>query len=129
MKLSTRSRYGLRVMVNLAARGHFCSVREIAREEQVSYVYLEKILTRLKKAGLVRVQRGSRGGYALKRSADKITAGEIVTVLEGPLNLVSCTSNQKCSRQPKCPTRPLWVKLENTIKNSLNSVSLQSLIG
>lgn len=131
MKISTRVRYGARLMVELGlhyGQGPFY-LKQIAKLEDISEKYLSQIIIPLKSAGLVNSFRGARGGYVLSRSPAKITMRQIVSVLEGDLNLVKCIKNSSaCSRVSGCVTRGLWNNMGNMISDMLDSVTLKSLV-
>jgi Rrf2 family protein len=130
MKLSTRSRYGLRLMTNIAAvdHGNPVDLKTVAREEEVSMKYLERIVTPLKAAGLLQGYRGPGGGYRLGRPANRISAAEIVRILEGDINIVSCINDRgRCRHVDTCPTRPVWQNVNDAIYDALHSVSLANL--
>lgn len=131
MKLSTRTRYGLRAMVELASQ-HTTKpvmVRKIAERQAISKKYLDIIFTTLKLAGLVRAIRGAAGGFLLTRPAEEIRISEIVEALEGTLSPVECCSSpQVCDRADICAARDLWVELETAIRNTLESLTLADLV-
>jgi len=131
MRLSTRSRYGLRALTALAsadAPDGYCA-REIADGEELSKKYLESILAQLRTAGFVRSVRGAHGGYVLARDPKDITAGEVVRALEGTLSLVECVEDpSSCERSDDCRTRPVWVKAEAAITSTLDGMTVASLI-
>jgi len=133
MKLSTRSRYGMRAMVDLASHsenGEPVSLRDIADRQGVSDKYMEHIVSLLRTASLVEGRRGVHGGYVLSRDPKTITAKEIVHVLEGTPLLIECVSAPDvCERSENCPTRPLWSSLEQAMDSALESVSLAELAG
>jgi len=131
MKISTRARYGSRLMLELGL--HFGQkpvlLKDIARLEDISEKYLSQIIMSLKAAGLVNSFRGAHGGYVLARPPDKITMKNIVGSLEGDLNLVGCVNNpSECKRTAKCVTRNLWAELGRAITQKLDSVTLQDLV-
>ena len=131
MKLSTRSRYGVRLMLELALNSTRSSVylREIAKEEEISEKYLSLIIIPLKAAGLVNSQRGAHGGYTLAKPASEITLKEIVDVLEGDTCLVDCVKNPSaCSRSDTCASRDLWTTLSERISQTLGSITLEDLV-
>ena len=131
MKLSTRSRYGTRLMVDLARRFTEGPIplAEIAKRQDLSAKYLEQLIILLKGAGLIRSSRGRRGGYMLARKPDQISVGEIVEALEGKLALVDCVSEPElCYRSPECPTRGIWVKMTGALKKELFSLSLRDVL-
>jgi Rrf2 family protein len=131
MKLSTRSRYGLRAMLELAieyGKGPL-QIKIIAKREGISNKYLEQLITLLKSSGLVNSVRGPKGGYELAREPKDIKVSEVFTTLEGPLLSVKCIENpQECERGADCVTRNLWSKIEHTIYNVLDSMTLQDLV-
>jgi len=131
MKLSTRSRYGTRLMLDLAR--HYgkgpVQVGEIARHEEISVKYLEQIIIPLKKEGLIQSIRGPKGGHMLARRPQDITMGEIVKVLEGGIDLAACIENPgECRRSPRCVTRGLWKEATNAMYDKLNSVTLAEML-
>lgn len=131
MKLSTRSRYGVRLMLNLAGRHGEGPVylREIAEEEQISEKYLSQIIIPLRTSGMVQSTRGAHGGYALARPPEDINMKEILDALEGENLLVDCVTNPgACTRVTTCPTRDIWSLLSERIGDTLKTVTLASLI-
>jgi Rrf2 family protein len=132
MKLSTKSRYGLRAMLRLAMhyQNNPVQLREIADEEDISVKYLEHLISSLKAAGLVRAIRGARGGYVLTESPAKISLLEIVECLEGKISLVDCVGNPElCRRNPICATRDIWFKINEQIQGTLGDQTLEDLMG
>ena len=131
MKISTRARYGVRLMVELAARNGQGPVylKDIARAEEISEKYLSLIIMPLRSAGLVRSSRGARGGYSLARDPSRITLREIMTVLEGDTCLVDCVKNPSvCRRVATCVSRDLWSLLNGKISEVLNATTLDTLL-
>jgi Rrf2 family cysteine metabolism transcriptional repressor len=133
MKLSTKGRYGLRAMLELAynAEEGPRTIHAIAEKQEISERYLEQLLIPLKQSGLVKSVRGSQGGYILGRAPQEISVGDIVRVLEGPLSPVDCVSEQNpddCKRAGICVTRPIWTKVRDCIAEVLDSYSLQDLV-
>ncbi len=132
MKISTKGRYGLRAMIDLASHGRNGTpvfLSEIARRQGVSEKYLEHIFSSLHKSGIVKAQRGRKGGYLLSRTPDQITLNDILSVLEGPCNLVDCVSDtNSCSKAATCVTREVWTVLGNKIEEVLNDYTLASLV-
>jgi Rrf2 family iron-sulfur cluster assembly transcriptional regulator len=131
MRLSTRSRYGTRMMVDLAQRYDDgpVQIREIAKRQDISAKYLEQLIIPLKKANYVKSVRGPKGGHLLAMAPEEITVGEIVRTLENEISLVSCIDNPKiCSKTDTCPTRDVWKTATNAIYNELNTVTLSELI-
>jgi Rrf2 family protein len=131
MKISTRSRYGVRLMIALAAVGDDKSVflKDIAASEDISEKYLSLIVIPLKAAGLIRSIRGARGGYVLAREPKNISLCDIVEAVEGETCLVNCVKNPGiCRRVSLCPTRDTWTQLGNTIKEAMTGVTLAQLV-
>lgn len=132
MKISTKGRYGLRAMIDLARNGTNGTpvfLSDIAKRQAVSEKYLEHIFSALNKGGIVKAQRGRKGGYLLDRSADRITILDIITVLEGPCTLVDCVQDiTVCNKSSVCVTREIWNKTGAAIRNVLNSYTLASLV-
>lgn len=131
MKLSTRTRYGLRAMVELASHEAKTPimVRKIAEQQQISKKYLDIIFTTLKLAGLVRAIRGATGGFLLTRAAEDIKVSEIVEALEGTLSPVECcASPELCQRSASCAARVLWTELETAIRSTLDGLTLADLV-
>ena len=131
MKLSTRMRYGTRLMLDLALNYNKGPIylKAIARKEEISMKYLSQIVIPLKNAGLIDAVRGAKGGYNLASYPAKITVGDIYEVLEGGCGLVDCVDNKsKCDRVSTCVTRELWVNLSSKMFESLNKVTLQDLV-
>lgn len=131
MKLSTRSRYGVRLMIALAAAGGGKSVflKDIAASEEISEKYLSLIVIPLRAAGLIRSIRGARGGYVLAREPKDISLCDIVEAVEGETCLVNCVRDPGiCPRTPVCPTRDTWAQLSKTIKEAMAAVTLAHLV-
>jgi Rrf2 family protein len=130
MRISTRSRSGIRLMINLAAnynKGH-AFLKDIAREEEISEKYLSQIVIPLRRAGMLTASRGVHGGYILAKSPREITAKEIVEALEGDLDLIECARDQEaCNRVAGCASRGLWEGLGRKIAEYLSSVTLDDL--
>jgi len=133
MKLTTKTRYGMRAVVDLVLRYNQgpTPVSLIAKKENLSTTYLEQLLNKLKKNGLVKSVRGARGGYVLSRSPDKISVYEVVNVLEGDIAVSCCVSERRtkkrCDRIDKCLTNILWRKMSNNLKETLKGISLRDL--
>lgn len=132
MKISTKGRYGVRAMMDLASHtqnGTPVFLSDIAKRQGISEKYLEHIFSALQKAGLVKAQRGRNGGYLLSRSSNEITLNDIFSVLEGPCNLVDCVSDAKaCSKTNTCVTREIWTLLGDKIEGVLKGYTLASLV-
>ena len=131
MMISTKGRYALRVMLDLADQAEgYLSLKEIADRQQISVKYLESIAAILNRAGLVRSQRGKDGGYCLARPAKDITAAQVLRLTEGTLSPVACPSleGNPCQRAETCKTLPLWRVLDETIDRTLSSDTLEDLL-
>lgn len=133
MKLSTKSHYGLQAMAKLAQAYDLgpLSLADIAVAEGLSLPYLEQIVLKLRRAGLVEATRGAHGGYHLTAPPTLVTVGEVVRVLEGPIAPVGCASEQEdpncCSREEECPSRPVWQQLRDSIARVLDATTLADL--
>ena len=132
MLISTKGRYALRVMVDLAehAADGFIPLKVIAERQDISEKYLESIIAILSRAGLVEGLRGKGGGYRLTRSSAKYSVGEILRLTEGSLAPVTCLEGAEnpCPRAGECTTLPMWQKLDDLINTYLDSVSLSDLL-
>ena len=130
--ISTRGRYALRLMLDLAqhSTNDFVPLKDIAERQEISKKYLEQIIPTLSRAGFLQTNRGFQGGYKLAKSADKYTVGDILRETEGGLAPVACLENEtiQCPRAAECLTLPLWQGLQDTINNYLDSITLQDLI-
>lgn len=130
MKLSTRTRYGVRAALELAAsQGNGpVQIKTIAHKQDISVKYLEQLMAILKAGGFVRSIRGAKGGYILAKPANQIKLSDIFNVLEGPVTTVECLENENyCARIADCLTRQLWEEVQQAITNVLQSVTLQDL--
>lgn len=133
MKLSTKGRYGLRAMLEMALNEDQgpMATRTIAENQELSERYLEQLLIPLKQAGLVKSTRGSQGGYVLGRKPQNITIGDIIRVLEGPIAPVECVSEinpDECDRSGFCVTRGIWTRMRDAITEVLDSYTLWDLV-
>ena len=132
MLVSTRGRYALRVMLDMAEQGDGAWLRlsDIAQRQQLSKKYLESIISTLARAGLVEGQRGKGGGYRLARKPCDYSVGEILRLAEGSLAPVSCleAGATPCPKAGSCRTLPVWEKLESLICGYLDEVTLTSLL-
>ena len=133
MKISTKGRYALRMLIDLAEHHEdgFVALKTIAERQNISKKYLEQIVPILNRSGILLTNRGFQGGYQLGREPSKITVGEILTLTEGNLFPVSCMGpdgNIYCDRQIDCPTLPIWTGLNKVINDYLNGISLQDII-
>lgn len=131
MKISTKGRYALRLMVDLAQCGeHSCvPIRAIAKRQNISEKYLEQIITSLNRAGLVKSIRGAGGGYALTRGVDAYTVGEILRATEGSLAPVSCVEEGGCcDRMEYCVTAIVWEQIFDAVNDVVNHITLGDLL-
>jgi Rrf2 family iron-sulfur cluster assembly transcriptional regulator len=131
MKLSTRSRYGTRLILDMAQHHGKTPIQlgEIARRQNISLKYLEQIIRPLKRAHYIKSFRGSKGGHMLNKPPDQITVGEVVALLEGGSILTHCSKNPvECSRAEECPTRYLWMEASNALFARLNQITFADLL-
>lgn len=131
MRLSTRSRYGVRMMYELAMfyGKEPLIIKDIAARQEISEKYLSKLIIPLKGARLVNSSRGSHGGYMLARDPSQITLREIIEILEGDITPVECVKNSGvCNRSKSCPTRDVWCGLDRSISGFLEGITLGSLM-
>lgn len=134
MKVSTRGEYGVRAMVALAHHygGGPMSITDIARESSVPPAYLEQLIAPLRRAGLVESKRGAHGGYVLGRAPNLVRVGDVYRVMEGPIAPMDCVSedesDQTCPLIDGCETRPIWLKVRDSIIEAIDSTTLGDLI-
>ena len=132
MKLSTRSRHGTRLMLDLAHNYNegFVQIGDIAKRHNISAKYLEQLIVSLKKAHLVESLRGPRGGHKLAKAPSEITMGEIVDVLENGINLSQCVENpMTCKQSELCQIRDVWHVATKALYDKLNSIKLSEMLG
>lgn len=131
MKLSTRTRYGMRAMyeIALAYPDKAIPVKEIASRQGLSPKYLEQIIAPLKASGLVKLVRGMHGGYTLASAPESVRLSEIFEALEGAISPVDCVdSPEECDIRDTCPTRDLWVEMKEAMSGVLERKTLQDLV-
>jgi len=131
MKLSTRTRYGIRAILELAEsyRQGPLQLKIIAQYQDISVKYLEQIISMLRSAGFVRSIRGAKGGYILAKAPNQIKLSDVFDCLEGPVTTVECIENEDyCARAADCIARQLWKQVNDAIKNVLQSITLQDLL-
>lgn len=131
MKLSTKGKYGLKAMFELAlsSNGEPISLKHIAKEQGISDQYLEQIFSLLKKAGLVKSVRGAQGGYYISKNLNEITVADILRVLEGDMAFTECLLDKDaCENFDSCSTRYVWAKIKESIEEVTQSISLQDMI-
>jgi Rrf2 family cysteine metabolism transcriptional repressor len=131
MKLSTRTRYGLRAILELAmqqGKGPL-RIKTIAQSQEISRKYLEQLITTLKSSGIVKSVRGPKGGYFLAKNPAEITLYDLFKALEGPKAIVECLNNKDyCPKDLKCVARQTWAKLQKSITEVLKSITMQDLV-
>lgn len=131
MKISTRGRYGLRILLDLAL---FDSekprlIRDIAQSQKISEKYVSRLIIDLRRAGMVRSIRGAKGGFKIFKKPAEITLLDVVEVMEGPLSIVGCVAlPEKCTSSTLCSTRQLWDKVNSDIRESLRKFTLQDVM-
>ena len=131
MKISTKGRYALRVMVDLAMNdnGNFISLKDIATRQEISNKYLEQIIAMLNKKGYLETARGNNGGYKLAKKPSEYKIGDILRATEGDLTPIYClTEEGECSRKENCKTHSFWKGLDNVIGNYVDSKTLEDLM-
>ena len=132
MKISTKGRYALRMMADLALRGgnEYVALKDIAERQNISKKYLEQIVPLLNKAELLKTNRGFQGGYALVKPPEQYSVGEILRVTEGNLSPVSCLQfgTNECPRSADCVTLPVWEGLYKVITEYLDGITLSDII-
>ena len=131
MKISTKGRYALRLMLDIAlnSNGKAVALRDVAGRQEISDKYLEQIVTPLSRAGLVRSVRGAGGGYLLTRAPKDYTVGEILRPLEGDLAPVECVSpGGCCERASQCVTMEVWAKVEQAVSSVVDHITLGDLV-
>ena len=133
MKISTKGRYALRMIIDLASHKNdgYVALKTIADRQDISKKYLEQIVPILNRTDILITNRGFQGGYMLGRDASNITVGEVLRLTEGNLAPVACLSNTgsvNCDRSALCPTLPIWQGLNDVVNNYLDSISIQDLV-
>lgn len=132
MKISTKGRYAIRMMIDLAQHntGEFISLRDISERQGITVKYLEQIVTSLTRSGYLRSQRGNNGGYRLARDPASYRVGDILRVMEGNLEPISCLVDDpvQCPRSEECITLPFWRGLSKVINDYVDSYTLQDLV-
>ncbi len=131
MKLSTRSRYGLRAVLELALEygNKPMQIKTIADREDISNKYLEQLMSTLKSSGIVRSIRGPKGGYLLAQAPSQVKLSKVVMALEGPLIIVDCIEHPEfCVRCTDCVTRQVWAEIHSAMMSVLEAQTLQDLV-
>ena len=132
MKLSTRSRYGTRMMIDLAEHYGNAPVHigDIAKRQDISVKYLEQLIIPLKKAQYIKSIRGPKGGHMLAKAPEEISMGQIVRLFEGQTDLVACVSSpQQCARTEHCRVRDIWIEATNAVFEKLDDITIADLVG
>jgi len=131
MKISTKGRYGLRILLDLATHQKKGPVNlgDISKRQGISEKYLWQVINLAKSAGLITSARGPKGGYTVAKPANQITVLEIIAALEGPIILVDCLDKaENCDRHASCVTRDVWAKIEENMKKTMGTITLQDLV-
>lgn len=132
MKISTKGRYALRMLIDLAEHQDdgYIALKDIAKRQEISKKYLEQIVPILNRSDILLANRGFQGGYRLAKQPSQYTVGEILRITEGSLAPVSCldTDPVNCSRSSDCPTLPVWQGLYRVINEYLDGITLQDLL-
>lgn len=130
MKLSTKGRYGVKAMVELAI--HYgvdpISIKTISLSQGISEYYLEQLFSPLRKANLIKSIRGANGGYVLNKEPKDITIADIINVLEGPIEISGCVEGDICDNEDACATKLLWEKIKNSIDEVMETTTLQDIV-
>lgn len=131
MKISTKGRYALRVMIDIAinSKGKYISLKDIAERQEISNKYLERIISLLNKAGYLETARGYTGGYKLAKEPKEYLVGDILRATEGDLTPIYClTEEGECNRQNNCKTYSFWKGLDDVINEYIDSKTLEDLL-
>lgn len=131
MRISTKGRYGLRTLMDIAlhqAKGPV-TLNDIAERQAISVKYLWQVINPMKTSGLLNVTRGAKGGYMLAKRPDEITMLEVVTNLEGPMSIVECLTNEDaCDRINSCISRTVWTEVNHAVEKALESITLAEVL-
>jgi len=135
LKLTTKGRYGLRAVIDWAmyAKNDPVSLSDVAERQNISISYLEQLVAKLKKTGIVQSTRGAQGGYALAKAPEEISVGEILRALEGSLSPVDCSAvdgegETECSASNFCVTKYVWKRINDSINDTVNNMFLSELL-
>lgn len=132
MKISTKGRYALRMLLDLAEHQNcgYIALKDIAERQNISKKYLEQIIPIFNRSGMLKTNRGSQGGYQLAKTPDKYTVGEILRLTEGSLSPIACVEEDPitCERSGECATLPVWQGLYRVINEYLDSITLQNIM-
>ena len=133
MKISTKGRYGLRILLDIAlyrVGDKPRMIREIANNQEISEKYISRLIIELRKAGFVRSVRGVNGGYTLTRKPEDNSVLDVLETMEGPVAIVDCTnsSGEACRRKPQCPTQRMWAEINQKIRSAFAAYTLKDLV-
>ena len=134
MKLSTKGRYGLRAVIDIAinSQEEAVALSSIAERQNISMSYLEQLIAKLKKAGIVESKRGAQGGYLLAKSPDTISVGDILRALEGDLSPVDCAvlseGTSTCQSSDLCVSKYVWKRISDSINSAVDALMLSELV-
>ena len=132
MQISTKGRYALRLMLDLAVHntGELVKIKDIAAREDISEKYLEQIIPMYNRSGILKTERGSQGGYQLAKAPETLTVGEILRFTEGDLSPVACAGEETpvCTRSADCAVLPVWQGLYRVINEYLDGITLQDIM-
>lgn len=130
MKLSTKGRYGVKAMVDLAINYGEApvSIKTISKRQNISEYYLEQLFSPLRKAKLIRSIRGAKGGYVLNKAPKEIRVSDIMYILEGPIEIADCIDGVACNNVECCATRMLWKRIKESIDEVMEGVTLQDIV-
>jgi len=131
MKISTMGHYGLRSLIDVATHQDSgpVTLADISERQEISVKYLWQVITPLKTAGFLQVTRGAKGGYKLARPAEAINMLDVLTTLEGPIEVIQCTvGKDACPRSSTCVARPMWLDIKTAIEDTLSRTTLALLI-
>lgn len=134
MRLSTKGRYGVKAVFDLALNSNSeksVTLKSIAERQGISEPYLEQLMASLRKAGIVKSIRGSQGGYLLSNEPDKITVGDVIRTLEGEMSPTECvdeTTHINCTESACCVTRIVWQKIKDSVDQVIDSITIQDML-
>ena len=131
MKISTKGRYGLQILIDLATHDPEKPrmLKDIAESQQISEKYISRLVIDLRRAGLIRSVRGVKGGFHLAKLPEEITLLKVLETMEGPVSVVECVkSPEKCKRQMLCPARSIWKKLNDDIRGLTSKITLDDIL-
>ena len=131
MKLTTKTRYSLRILVQLASNYNKAPIKgkDISSKQNITEPYLEQIMITMKSVGFVRTVRGCNGGYVLNKNPKNISVLDIIEVFEGKIEFSECLENSSnCMMFPQCPTANIWKHLSDTLKNEAKEITLQTIV-